>query len=219
MTTKTASKKLNRFTVLPVLLDMLINKHLVFSDPKNWPDKNDSEILEIYEENKKYRHKKDVKLFALCFLMGNETVHHWNAFANGIGGCCIQFNKAKLEKLFSAYKKDGLRFGRVVYKKLIEDVSNRASRIPFQKRDPYRIEKEFRVIWEKNAEEKQCIIPLDDLEVITKVTLSPNMPDLLFKTTEAFLKKHFKVPVNPSTLYRNSAWIKKFEKFKSPTAI
>ncbi|HEY5345954.1 MAG TPA: DUF2971 domain-containing protein [Verrucomicrobiae bacterium] len=210
--------KLSRFTTLPFLLDILINEHLVFSDPKNWPDKNDSEIIEIYEQNKKHKSKKDIKLFVLCFLIGNETIHHWSAFADGISGCCIEFDKAGLEKIFSAKKSNGVRFGKVDYRKIKEEIDDCADMIPFQKRDPYKIENEFRVVWEKTAEEKQCKIKIP-LKVITKVTLSPNMPEPLFKTTEAFFKEHFDVPVNPSTLYRNSVWIKKFEeKFKASTA-
>ena len=36
-------KKLNRFTTLPVLLDLLKRKRLVLLDPAVWEDKNDSE--------------------------------------------------------------------------------------------------------------------------------------------------------------------------------
>ena len=38
-------KRLNRYTTLPVLLDMLKRKRLVLLDPASREDKNDSEIL------------------------------------------------------------------------------------------------------------------------------------------------------------------------------
>jgi hypothetical protein len=83
------NNKLNRFTTLPVLLDMLRRKRLVFSDPKYWEDKNDLELLAIY---KKAKGKKS--LFALCFLMEDETIHHWKAFAAGSSGCSPSCSRA-----------------------------------------------------------------------------------------------------------------------------
>jgi hypothetical protein len=41
------NNRLNRFTTLPVLLDILRRKRLVFSDPKYWEDENDLKLLEI----------------------------------------------------------------------------------------------------------------------------------------------------------------------------
>ena len=205
MITKPANNILNRFTTLPLLLDILINKRLVFSNPTNWPDKNDTAMLEIYKSAKPAN-----ALFVLCFCIGRETIHHWTAFAAGISGCCVEFDRLQLIELLSAHNKSGVRFKKVVYKKRKDNVSNRISMIPFQKRDPYRIEKEFRAIWVGGKNANPFEIKIDVRKVIKRITLSPNMPDTLFDTTKAFLHKHFKVTVTPSTLYRNSEWIKKF---------
>jgi hypothetical protein len=72
------TNKLNRFTTLPHLLKMLDQPRLVFSNPKYWEDKNDSEILEVYIR-KKYGKSENAKIFALCFLEDDETIHHWKA--------------------------------------------------------------------------------------------------------------------------------------------
>jgi hypothetical protein len=88
---KTELKKLNRFTTLPVLLDLLKRKRLVLLNPATWEDKNDSEILKEYK-----RRKNLPNLFALCFSYGDETIHHWKTFADGISGCCIEFDAPKL---------------------------------------------------------------------------------------------------------------------------
>jgi hypothetical protein len=205
MKSKLADNILNRFTSLPLLLDILINNRLVFSDPTNWPDKNDTAMLESYKKA-----KPENAIFVLCFCIGRETIHHWTAFAAGISGCCIEFDRGELTKLLSAHKKSAVLCKKVVYKKRNHSVSTRASMIPFQKRDPYRIEKEFRAIWVGDKNANPFEIKIDVRKVIKRITLSPNMPNTLFETTKAFLHKHFKVMVTPSTLYRNSEWIAKF---------
>ena len=104
-------KKINRYTTLPVLLDMLKRKRLVLLDPSSWEDKNDSEILTEYKKRKRIK-----KLFALCFSYGDETIHHWKTFADGISGCCIQFDSDKLINLLK--HTPGIQYGAVKYKKL-----------------------------------------------------------------------------------------------------
>ena len=39
-----------RFTSLPWLLDVLESKELLFSDPDNWEDENDLQILHAYKK-------------------------------------------------------------------------------------------------------------------------------------------------------------------------
>ncbi len=62
---KTTDKitRLNRFTTLPVLLDLLERKKLVLLDPKSWDDKNDTEVILAYKKKAKIEN-----LFALCFV-------------------------------------------------------------------------------------------------------------------------------------------------------
>jgi len=45
-------KKLNRFTTLPILLDLLQRKKLTLLDPKPCDDKNDSEVILEYNDEK-----------------------------------------------------------------------------------------------------------------------------------------------------------------------
>jgi hypothetical protein len=213
------NNKLNRFTTLPVLLDMLKKGRLVFSNPKFWEDKNDTELLRIYRNRKRKNW-----LLALCFLEDHETIHHWKAYADGITGCCIEFDKAKLTKLLSSHKSHGVRFGRVHYQKLnnADDgaIDDCLKMIPFTKRWPYRFEKEFRAIWEGGKDEHE--IKIADITMITKITLSPTMPKRLFSTIK-LLRNGLKIPkkttINHSTIYNNPKWIRKFAKFKSPAAV
>ena len=65
-------QKLNRFTTLPILLDLLERKKLTLLNPILWEDKNDSEIILEYKKRKNIKN-----LFALCFSHNDETIHHW----------------------------------------------------------------------------------------------------------------------------------------------
>jgi hypothetical protein len=205
----TAQNKVNRFTGLDALKDIVKNRHLKFSDPKFWDDKNDSELLEIYRKK-----KNTSKVLALCFLEGNETIHHWMAFAGGKDGCCIEFDKAKLKQLFSRHKSDGVvGFKRMDYSYTIENakkgtINANVDDLPFIKRQPYKCESEFRAVWCGNVE-SYCI-PVD-LEIINRITMSPLMPRFIFETFKDFLKTNgAKCKVNASTIYWNTDWIRAF---------
>ena len=193
-------KHLNRYTTLPVLLDMLKRKQLVLLDPSSWDDKNDSEILLEY---KKRKHAQ--KLFALCFSFGDETIHHWKTFADGISGCCIQFDTVQL--IARLKETPGVRYGHVTYKKLkdLKDATIDVEAIPFTKRWPYRCEEEFRVIWTGRTTQTSYEIPFA-LRMITKVTISQRMPGQVYATIKDHLREAFKRPeqkINRSTLYQN----------------
>ncbi len=203
-------KRLNRYTTLPVLLDMLKRKRLALLDPNSWEDKNDSEIILEYKKRKKLRN-----IFALCFSYGDETIHHWKTFADGASGCCIEFDSQKLIDLVLNIK--GIQCRQVEYKKLREitdggiiDVDD----IPFTKRWPYRCEEEFRIIWTGNSSRDSYEIPFD-LKLITKITISQRMPQPVYDTIREHLREAFTKPdqrINRSTLYENKVWINQFKK-------
>src|SRR5438046_2646856 len=82
------TNRLKRFTSLPILLDMLVKKHLTLLNPRTWEDRNDSFYLE------QYRNKKNLKsILALCFASCPETFHHWKVFSSGSCGVCVEFDK------------------------------------------------------------------------------------------------------------------------------
>lgn len=202
---KEAVKYLNRFTSLPVLLDLLRRKRLVLLEPDKWEDRNDAEIMRVYKTRKKLKH-----LYALCFSCGLETIHHWKSFSDGISGCCIEFNGKELQKVFGSL---GLRHGLVTYKKLgdVDSESIHVDDIPFTKRWPYRCEEEYRVI----SESEQCQEIGIELWMINKITVNQRMPDQVYYTIKDYLKGACDNPdqkINRSTLYENHIWIQKFAK-------
>jgi len=209
MKTKQISGKLNRYTTLPVLLDLLRRKKIVLLDPSTWEDRNDAELILEYKKRKKIP-----QLFAICFGIGAETIHHWKTYANGISGCCIEFDKNKLLKAFRNIKE--AHWDNVVYMKIdeAEKIKISRNRIPFTKRWPYRYEKEFRIIWEGKTSQKTIDVDID-LKAINKITLSQGLPADVYKSIKELLRNEFRDPakkINRSTLYENKRWIKAFKK-------
>jgi hypothetical protein len=87
MKIKERKEKINRYTSLPILLDLLKRKKLVLLYPKTWEDKNDYQIILEYK-----RREKIHNLFAICFSTDDETIHGWKNYASGISGCLIEFD-------------------------------------------------------------------------------------------------------------------------------
>lgn len=204
-----AIKKLNRYTTLPVLLDILQRKKITLLNPDSWEDRNDSEVI------LEYRKRKNINgLYAICFSYGDETIHHWKTYANGSSGCCIEFDANALIEIVK--KISELRFGIVEYMKLtdIEKKRVRLDKLPFLKRWPYRCEEEFRIIALTNTNQKFYEIDIP-LNIINKITISQQMPQQIYKTIKGYLVD---VQIDPeskiyrSTLYENNRWISRFKR-------
>ncbi|MBB3697733.1 hypothetical protein KMW28_06055 [Flammeovirga yaeyamensis] len=208
-------KKLNRFTSLPVLIDLLEREKIVLIEPSSWDDKNDTLIIKEYKKKAGFS-----KLFALCFTPENETIHHWKTFADGISGCCIQFNGIKIIKLFA--KTEKIRHGFVKYRKIneVENSDINFKDIPFIKREPYQFENEYRVIWEGNDDLSVFEMAIS-LEIIDKITFAYQMPEPVFQSVKKMIETRYpklQGKVNKSTIYENYEWIEKFEKIESTKA-
>ena len=105
-------KKLYRFTTLPFLLDLLVRQELTSLNPNKWEDQNDKATLKTFLE------KKDcASVYVLCLTL-KDTIHHWNAFANGTAGCCIQFHADRLFQMLD--KTEGVSHGPTKYLRMRE---------------------------------------------------------------------------------------------------
>lgn len=201
--------KFNRFTTLPVLLDILSRQKLVLLDPSTWEDKNDSEVMAQYKKRMRLG-----SLLALCGSGGDETIHHWKTFADGISGCCVEFDLAKLAPFLD--RTPGVRHGSVKYVRLreLKEFSIPVKDMPFTKRWPYRCEAEYRILWEGQTATKDFEIGFD-LRAINRVTISQRMPEKIYATIRDSLRAAFRNPdqrINRSTIYQNKIWINKFTK-------
>jgi hypothetical protein len=203
-------KKLNRFTTLPVLLDLLERRKLTLLDPALWDDRNDAEIILAYKQQKKIE-----SLMAVCFSHGDETVHHWKTFSSGTSGCVIEFDAEKLFAIINSV--EGLKHGKVEYRRLseIEDKNTiiDIDKLPFTKRWPYRCEEEYRIIVQLDTKETFFEIPIT-LDIIKRITISQQMPQPIYNTIKTHLKGVWKNPgsrISRSTLYENKRWINHFK--------
>lgn len=166
---------LRRYTELRYVLQMLHTGKLAFPDPNSWDDKNDAHFLMAYKEAKHFK-----SLMAVCFTRVSERHHHWERFTarggnkeEGNEPICIEFDKAKL--LLSLSNNKHIQSGPVHYSKLValEKRPPRVERWPFQKRYPYRDEKEFRVIYASPRPAKSPMMLPIDLSAIERIVIGP----------------------------------------------
>jgi hypothetical protein len=214
--------KLNRYTTLPYLLELLCTKRLTLTDPKHWEDKNDVKALDKY--------RGDDAIRCLCFAASSETIHHWKAFANDITGCCIEFDgekfrkqlkleeNSKLNDLFckpeyyniKENSSQNLIFGKVRYCEIgkLKQKQIQDKQLPFIKRYPYRLENEWRIVWKGHrAIPPEIIITLN---CIRKITFTQYMSDCMFICLKETIKKligEIDITINRSTIFENEEWL------------
>ncbi len=201
------SRKLNRYIQLPILLDILSRRKLVLLGPNRWPDRNDAELIEHYRLQSQFD-----TILAICMSHGDETLHTWKAYASGVGGCCIQFDRDLFLESFPA--SSGFRHGEVTYKKLNDKSEFSLDDLPFIKRWPYRCEEEYRIIWSGHGHKESLDVEINP-KSIQRITVSQDMPASVFSNIKNHLQKFDGirgVGVYRSTLYENKKWLKKFRK-------
>lgn len=144
---------------------MLRTSKITLLSPATWDDKNDAYFMAEFKRLKWLK-----SILALCFADGRETYHHWRVFSHGSDGVRIEFDR---EKLLSAFADDAQITARSVeYKKIqeLKDASFEVKALPFLKRDAFRDEVEFRIIF---ADEHEAIEHKDyliDLNCIRRIT-------------------------------------------------
>jgi len=201
-------KKLNRFTTIPFVIDLLKRKKLILINPAFWEDYNDQATVKIFQEL-----SKKESVYALCLTDQNETIHHWNAFANGATGCCVEFSPRKLFAILDPI--EGITHGKAQYVR-IRDL--RASKfetceLPYLKRDPYKNENEYRLIATTNAPQQKLFEIDIDLSAIRRITINNKIPKEEFeRIKQELLALAPTLKVYQSTIYNNPAWINHFKK-------
>jgi len=200
---------LNRYTSLPVALDILVRRQVTLLSPETWEDRNDAFYLERYREKKKLG-----TLVAICFTTRGETFHHWKVFSNGLSGVCIEFDKSPLLKGFPL--SGGFRCESIDYKLIKTLTQNRPAveRWPFLKHKAFKDEGEFRIIYEDRTAHDFIKYVDIELDTIRKVTLSPWLPDEVAKSVSELvntIKGCEGIPVKHSLLINNSRWKKAIE--------
>lgn len=200
---KSASSALNRYTTLPVLLDVLTKRSLTLLSPSTWEDRNDAYFLEQYKEKKAL-----CSLLALCFSTADQTFHHWKVFSQGIGGVCIEFDR---EMLIEGIPKRSFLHRNVIYRKLadLERRSPLVDELPFIKRIPYSDEREFRIIYQSKTKDVDTIEISLTKKSIKRITLSPWLPKSVASSVISTIKAIDgceDLKIYRSTLIENERW-------------
>jgi hypothetical protein len=165
---KPTRQVLRRYTNLAATIHMLRSRTITLLNPGTWDDRNDAYFM---AENKRRKGMKT--LLALCFANCAETYHHWRVFSHGTDGVRIEFDKKRLMK---ALDDPRIISGDVRYRRidqLNDDASFAVDDLPFLKRQPFRDESEFRVVY---ANEKRVLDTKSyefDLSTVRRITLSP----------------------------------------------
>src|SRR5258708_3338095 len=195
---------LNRYTTIPILLDILYMKHLTLLSPETWEDRNDAYYLERYQQESKLR-----SVLAICFSLRRETFHHWRVFSSGSSGVCIEFDKERLLQCFA--DKKGFRYQAVDYHLIGELKKNRPQlkSWPFLKRAPFKDERKNRVIFESRTDEARSKSLPIHLQSISLITLSPWLPSTVGPAVTSAIRRIddcAKIKVRPSSLINNADW-------------
>ena len=204
-------KKLNRFTTVPFLIDLLKRKKLTLLNPSFWEDFNDRETVELYRKAIKAK-----SIYALCLTYKNETVHHWNAFANGTSGCCIEFSPSKLISILDS---KGIKHGKAEYIRVrdLPSLKHEKEKLPYVKREPFTPESEYRIIATSNKKQEATFDIDIDLNIIRRITISNKIPEVVYRSLKESLLTivpNFSGKIVRSTLYNNTEWINHFRSIK-----
>lgn len=201
-------KKLNRFTTLPFVIDLLKRRKLSLVNPAFWEDYNDRATVEMYRKITKAN-----AIYALCLTYENETIHHWNAFAGGTAGCCIEISPKKL--FASLAKVPEIIHGKAEYLRINDLKSKKLQphQYPFVKREPFKPENEYRLIAVSEAPQQPTFDVDIDLGIIRRITINNKMPEIIFESTKQNLLQlapELNKKIFHSTLYNNARWTNHF---------
>lgn len=139
---------LKKYMQIEYLEKTLAEKKLHLGNPQSWPDKNDSEVIEIYRKKKNLGNVR-----ATCLTEAPDRNHFWEIFGKCELGVCLWFDKSELVKDID--NDPCLRGDLVTYytpNKLIKKCN--FSDLPFAKRAQYTDEQEYRVL-------RECELPSD----------------------------------------------------------
>ena len=201
---------LNRFTTIPFLLDLMIEKRLTLLNPDKWEDYNDRVTMDLYKK------KKEAKsIYALCLTSKRETIHHWSAFAPGTSGCCIEFDYFKLVNQINSFP--GLSHATTQYVKLndLKKLPGNIEILPYLKRQAFETEQEYRlVVVSSKPQEASIDIPIS-LKCINRITFTNKLTESVvdsLKQAINLVAPEYKGRLVRSTLFNNSRWSNHFSK-------
>ena len=204
---------LHHYTKITFLLHLLSRRKVTLVNPLNWPDKNEVSTFEAYMKKEHV-----TSIYALSLTSAKETAHHWNSFASGIDGCRISFRKDSLEKYVrenNSLKLEKIRYiNRGGLKRALnsEEITSRS--YPFIKRDLFRHEEEYRLIFSDSKTQNKLNHLEIDLDIISSITINAIMDREVFESIKRILKivsNNTSIQIRQSNLLEDCHWGKLFK--------
>jgi len=207
--TKKTPNILKHYTSIENLFKILDSEELILGDPEKWSDKNDSAALHAFCKLKGDR----IKARAICFLDGEESIYHWQFHAPK--GCSISFDRDVILKQIEGDTE--FLYGKVTYKREISAAEleklrhKNIEKIPFIKRNQYKCEEEYRIIWFGTGTAQK--IKFKRKPDIKSITLSPEIAEIIREKIQDHLKEKYKIDIVKLSrvLESQEKWISKFE--------
>lgn len=142
---KAKSQWLKKYTKLEYLQLILKTRHLHLGNPKCWPDKNDSKLIQLYSAA-----SGAFAMRATCLTAAADRFHFWAIFGECEKGVCLWFDKMSL--LGDIGNDQSLVAEKAQYRS--PDGLRKLERrlVPFAKREQYKDECEFRILRVKPAQ-------------------------------------------------------------------
>jgi hypothetical protein len=204
MATENKSMPLRHYTSIDSLFNILDTSCLLLSNPEKWEDKNDYAAVQAFCRRK----GKGTKARVLCFLDGEESIHHWKGFAKY--GCSISFDRQEI--LDQTKKGNNFLCYPVDYRKTITAEELRkmdVKKIPFLKRNQYKCEEEYRIIWFGTGEAPKIHFKRET--AIKHITLSPIIPNKSRENIKEHLETKYGIEVEFSRVLEFKPWIDRFK--------
>ena len=133
------SSWLKKYTRLEHLKGILQERQLYLGDPKDWEDRNDSEVIRLSSTT-----FGGFNLRATCLTEAVDRYHFWHIFGGREHGVCLWFEKYSL---LNDVENDPSLIADLVQYRNARDLSRLEPKsIPFTKRDQYSDEREFRIL-------------------------------------------------------------------------
>ena len=194
---------LKKYMKLSTLLDILNRKQITLLSPQNWPDKNDSFVMEKYRDAKNAAH-----VCAICFTVDTDSVYHWTAFSKECDGCCLELDAESFLKSIETDENVKHQFVRYLPVTFKDEIS--IDDYPFVKRKQFECEREYRLVV-LNDESETYPIDLKP-EFIRRISISDDMPKPVCESVKKIIKDLCPdVEVCQTTLNDNNKWKKHFE--------
>lgn len=202
--------ELRRYTNLPVLLDIIMNKKISIFNYHHWDDANDRYALDLYKRELNYGF-----VGAFCMTEAPETFHHWKIYSPSTSGICIVFDK---DTLLKCVPKSHFVYKNLNYLKLGQPGSIDATDIhilPFIKRYGFKDEREFRILSYSVENNDKMEFSIDTSSII-RIILSPFISKNLFhsiKTSINSIEGFSDIKITHSSLMDDGNWKSSLDNF------